>query len=209
MPLIGPYFHFGFAPDKAWQLTTGRLWLQVVPGAALFVGGLMTLASSNRAFAALGAWLAAIGGAWFALSVPLSTLWADRGQPQLGQALGDTNRQVIERVTLLYGLGVVAVFLAAVALGRLTIVGVKDAALAEQRSDRADMSDLDPDAAPTTLEERRPNLPHRRSQGDEEPLKAQGAWPEKVPATPTDSMAPRTVGSGDVRVAGGEEGRDT
>ncbi|MFB9839209.1 hypothetical protein, partial [Actinoallomurus acaciae] len=132
MPLVGPYFHFGFAPDKAWHLTSGRVWLQIVPGAAVFLGGLIALASANRAFAAFGAWLAALGGAWFGVGVPLSGLWADRRHTILGSALGGTTRQVAEQITLLYGLGVVAVFLAAVALGLLDVVGVRDAALAEQ-----------------------------------------------------------------------------
>src|SRR4051794_23689694 len=138
MPLIGPYFNFGFIPDKAWHFTSGRVWLQIVPGIAVFLGGLITLGSSNRAFAAFGAWLAALGGAWFVVGVPLSALWADHGHTQLGQALGDTTRRVSEQLTLLYGLGVVAVFLAAVALGRLAVVGVKDAALAEQAAEQTD-----------------------------------------------------------------------
>src|SRR3954454_3675882 len=127
VPLIGPYFDFGFAPDKAWHFTSGRVWLQIVPGAAVFLGGLITLGSRKRAFAAFGAWLAALGGAWFAIGAPLSGLWADHNATRLGSALGDTTRQVTEQLTLLYGLGVVTVFLAAVALGRLAVVGVKDA----------------------------------------------------------------------------------
>ena len=63
MPLIGPYFHFGFTPDKAWHCTSGRVWLQIVPGLAVFLGGLIALGSANRAFAAFGAWLEEAGAA--------------------------------------------------------------------------------------------------------------------------------------------------
>lgn len=216
MPLIGPYFHFGFTPDKAWHFTSGRVWLQIVPGIAVFLGGLMTLGSTNRAFAAFGAWLAALGGAWFVVGVPLSALWADHGHTQLGQALGDTNRQVAEQVTLLYGLGVVSVFLAAVALGRLAVVAVKDAALAERDEhtdrDATPPTTEDPRATEPTVEQRRPFLPRRTHRGDETVPPTQGPWPERVPATPTEPMAPRTAGPADVKVAGrpgAEETRDT
>jgi hypothetical protein len=203
MPLIGPYFHFGFAPDKTWDFTSGRVWLQIVPGAAVFLGGLITLGSGNRAFAAFGAWLAALGGAWFTVGVPLSGLWTDHHDIRLGQALGDTTRQVSEQLTLLYGLGVVTVFLAAVALGRLAVVGVKDAALAEQAAERdatvppaGERGVVDP-----TVEERRPVLPRRRVR-DHDESRARGPWVEKVPPTPTEPMTPQAAAPSDVKVAG-------
>jgi hypothetical protein len=190
MPLIGPYFHFGFAPDKAWDVTSGRLWLQIVPGAAVFLGGLITLTSANRAFAAFGAWLAALGGAWFVVGVPLSALWADQGRTQLGQAVGDSTKKVTEQLTLLYGFGVVAVFVAAVALGRLAVVGVKDARLAEQ--DAAPAPEDEPGTGP------RPPLARRRRVGT---AAAEGQWQrEKVPPTPAEAT---TTGPADVKVAGG------
>ncbi|GAB2845651.1 hypothetical protein GCM10027176_56840 [Actinoallomurus bryophytorum] len=200
VPIIGPYFHFGFTPDKAWDFTSGRMLLQIVPGCAVFLGGLVALASANRAFAAFGAWLAAVGGAWFAVGVPLSALWADQGDMRLGQAVGGTTRQVVEQITLLYGLGVVAVFLAAVALGRLAVVGVKDARLAEEASAApvaGDDSELEPSPGP------RPPLIRRRggTKRDNVPP-PRGPWPEEVPATPSDSTTPRTTNPSDVKVAG-------
>jgi hypothetical protein len=206
MPLIGPYFHFGFTPDKAWHLTSGRVWLQIIPGCAVFLGGLITLASANRAFAAFGAWLAALGGAWFVVGVPLSALWADQGRARLGQALGGTSRQVTEQISLLYGLGVVAVFLAAVALGRLAVVGVRDAALAERTEQEA----VDDTAAPDASTDQRPPLERRRP-GPERGVvpPRRGPWPENVPDTPTESTDPRTVGPADVKVAGETGAEDT
>jgi hypothetical protein len=206
-PLIGPYFHFAFTPDKAWTFTSGRVWLQVVPGAAVALGGLIAVASANRAFAAFGAWLAALGGGWFVVGVPLSRLWADQGRIQLGQPVGGTTRQVVEQVTMLYGLGAVVVFLAALALGRLAVVGVRDAALAEQESAHVEEHPV-PDSSDDTREA--PALPRRRPER-----------PESVPATPPEQTAPRsrpestpgntptTSGPGDVRVAGGRGADDT
>jgi hypothetical protein len=206
LPLIGPYFHFGFTPDKAWHLTSGRVWLQILPGVAVFVGGLIALASANRAFAAFGAWLAALGGAWFAVGVPLSGAWSTDG-PHLGQALGGTTRQVAEQLTLLYGLGVVAVFLAAVALGRLAVVGVRDAALAEQaaRTDRpAPVTEERPvsEASPGP----RPPLESRRAGREDAEPAPHGPLPERVPPKPAE---PGPVGPADVKVAGTTEGNRT
>src|SRR5215471_17842090 len=65
IPFVGPYFGYAFTPDKAWAYTSGRLWLSIVPGAAAFLGGLVVLASDSAA--AAGAFLAALGGAWFVL----------------------------------------------------------------------------------------------------------------------------------------------
>ena len=62
-PFVGPYFGYAYTPDRAWAYTSGRLWLSVLPGAAVFLGGLFVLAS-NRA-ASSGAFLAALGGTWF------------------------------------------------------------------------------------------------------------------------------------------------
>jgi hypothetical protein len=203
MPLIGPYFHFGFTPDKAWHFTSGRMWLQIVPGLAVFLGGLIALGSANRAFAAFGAWLAALGGAWFAVGVPVSAVWADQGHTQLGQALGGTTRQVAEQLSLLYGLGVVAVFLAAVALGRLAVVGVKDARLAEQRTDEdVATADTEENPRPDPSAGPRPPLVRRKARREQAAVPPpRGPWPaEKVPATPTES--PATTNPSDVKVAG-------
>ena len=208
MPLVGPYFHFGFAPDQAWHFTYGRVWLQIMPGVAVLFGGLITLGSSIRAFGALGAWLAALGGAWFVIAAPLSALWSDHNPTRLGPALGSSTRQVAEQLTLLYGLGVVAVFLAAVALGRLAVVGVKDAALAEQAAEAAEEDGRDAappatarDGSEPTVTQRRRRLPLRGGRDQDAPP-VQGPWPERVPPTPTESMTARTAGPSDVKVAG-------
>ena len=66
-PFIGHYLHFGFAPDKAWDYTTGRLYLSAIPGAAALLGGLMMLITRNRAFGISGGVLGALGGAWFVI----------------------------------------------------------------------------------------------------------------------------------------------
>ncbi|URN02731.1 hypothetical protein LUW74_04720 [Actinomadura madurae] len=124
LPLAGPYFDFGFAPDDPWVYNTDRLQLSIVPGAATALGGLIVLLSANRAFGMAGAWLAALGGAWFAVGTPVATLW---DVPGVGAPLGtEEARHLGEQLAGFTGLGVVVVFLAALALGRFAVAGVRE-----------------------------------------------------------------------------------
>jgi hypothetical protein len=125
---IGPYFHYAYTPDKAWTYTTGRLWLEIVPAAGTILGGLILSTSASRPGAIFGAWLAALSGAWFALGGLFSTLWSIGGT---GQPVGDKLHRVVEQIGFFTGLGVVIVFLAAVALGRLTVIGARERLAAE------------------------------------------------------------------------------
>jgi hypothetical protein len=129
IPFAGPYFDFAFTPDQAWTWTAARGWLEVLPGAATVVGGLLLLASRNRATAMLGGWLTVLAGAWFvvgrALAGPLGI--GDVGGPV---AITDNKRTVLE-LAYFYGLGSLIIFLGAVALGRLSVRSVRDVAYAE------------------------------------------------------------------------------
>src|SRR5690348_4133054 len=129
---IGPYFHFAYTPDKAWVYTTGRLWLEILPGAATVLGGLLVLGSARRHTAMFGAFLAALGGAWFVVGNLVSTLW-NSGTPQAGVPAGTgLTRLAAENLGFFTGLGVLIVFFAALALGRFAVVGVRETALVER-----------------------------------------------------------------------------
>jgi hypothetical protein len=125
---VGPYFHYAYTPDSAWSYTSGRLWLEVLPGAGALAGGLIALASASRPVAMFGAWLAAISGAWFALGTIIGHAWAGSGLTA-GTPAGGPATRVVEQIGFFTGLGVVIVFLAALALGRLSVVGVRDGAI--------------------------------------------------------------------------------
>ena len=84
IPFIGPYFHYAYTPDKAWDYTSARLWLEILPGAAAFLGGMLLLTARGRMAAAFGAMLAAAAGAWFTLGTVLNPLW-NHGQPLGGR----------------------------------------------------------------------------------------------------------------------------
>ena len=93
------------------------------------LGGLITLGSSYRHMAMFGAWLAAISGAWFVLGTALRPLWNGPGSagPSAGTAVGSQMMRMWEQVGFFTGLGVLVVLLAAMALGRFTVIGAREA----------------------------------------------------------------------------------
>jgi hypothetical protein len=126
IPFVGPLFGYAYSPDRAWHFTMGILWLEILPAAAVVLGGLLLLSSANRVIAQLGGWLAALGGAWFVVGSTLSTLWTG-GTPAAGVPAGPgTLQMAMERIGFFYGLGAVVMFLAAFALGRTSVVAVRD-----------------------------------------------------------------------------------
>jgi hypothetical protein len=121
IPFIGPYFHYAYTPDKAWTYNTGRLWLEILPGAAALLGGLMMIAASGRHTALFGAFLGIISGAWFALGNVVAPLWTT-ANPAGVPASTTTLMRVVEQVGFFTGLGVAMVLVAAAAAGRVTAV---------------------------------------------------------------------------------------
>jgi hypothetical protein len=130
VPFIGPYFHYAYTPDKAWTYTSGRLWLEILPGAAVALGGLIVLVSAYRPVAHFGAWLAALGGAWFALGSVIGPTWTGMNMTT-GTPVGGHVTRALEQIGFFTGLGVVIVLLAAMALGRFSVISVRDARRAE------------------------------------------------------------------------------
>jgi len=180
IPFIGPYFHFAYTPDTAWTYTVGRLWLEIIPGVATIIGGLILLVSAFRPTAIVGACLAAAGGAWFALGAVMAPLWTGYGTvgPNAipaalypGVPTGGPVHMVAEHLAFFTGLGVVIVFIAALALGRLAVIGARDVELVTGR--------IAPEEEPVTSP-----LPRRRSL-------ARSARDEE-PATDTEDEGQRT-----------------
>jgi hypothetical protein len=130
IPFVGPYFSYAYTPDRAWAWTAGRLWLEILPGAAAIVGGLMLMGTAHRAIGVFAGWLASAAGAWFVVGPILSRLW-NGPEGSTGTPIGGTSRQVFEQIGFFSGLGVVILFLAAQALGRFTVRSVRDVAAAE------------------------------------------------------------------------------
>jgi hypothetical protein len=140
IPFIGPNFHYAYTPDKAWTYTTGRLWLDILPGAAAFLGGLIVLTSSYRPTAHFGAWLAAFSGAWFALGGLIGPTWI-KMQMVPGTPVGDAAHRTLEQIGFFTGLGVAIVLLAAMAIGRFSVISVSDARRAARVADETPVVD--------------------------------------------------------------------
>lgn len=122
IPFVGPNFDFAYTPGHAW--TTGRGWLEVLPGVATAVGGLLLIVSGNRASAMLGGWLAALGGAWFVVGGTLAPLLriGSAGDPV---AATDRKRAALE-LAYFSGLGVLIAFLSGAVLARLAVRLARD-----------------------------------------------------------------------------------
>ena len=128
IPFVGPYFNYAYTPDKAWTYNTGRLWLELLPGVAVFLGGVLLMVAKGRHTALFGALLAAAAGAWFTLGTVLSPLW-NHHIPMGGSPAGvSVYMRIMEQLGFFTALGVVIVFVAAVALGRVASVasGIRD-----------------------------------------------------------------------------------
>jgi hypothetical protein len=120
IPFVGPYFGYAYTPDVTWTYTSGRLWLSILPGAAAFLGGLL-IVGSERGTAA-GGLLAALGGAWFVVGQHVTAVFASSispGSPATAAkaVFSPATMKFLEGLGFYYGLGVVIVFLAAIAIG--------------------------------------------------------------------------------------------
>lgn len=135
VPFIGPYFNFGITPkpNDAWHWTSGRGWLEVLPGAVALVGGLLLLLSSSRLMTLVGAWLGIVGGAWLVIGTSLSEvlkLSAGGPDPSLGKG-----GRAAESLLYFFGIGAAIVLVAGIALGRLSVHSVRDVRAAERRAE--------------------------------------------------------------------------
>jgi drug/metabolite transporter superfamily protein YnfA len=129
VPFIGPYFGYYYGPDKTWLYNSDRLWLSVVPAAAAFLGGLIVLALPRAS--AFGAVLAALGGVWFVVGVPVLAVarpGSGPGAPAAapGAMFSPATMHLLENIGFFSGVGIVIVFLAALALGRSGVTRVAD-----------------------------------------------------------------------------------
>lgn len=122
IPFVGPYFDYAYTPDKAWTYTSGRFWLSILPGAVVVLGGLMILMSGR--VASVGAFLAALGGAWFIVGRPVMDTFVHNGSISAGSPIAATGAafsastmQFLEGIGFFYGLGAVILFIAARTLG--------------------------------------------------------------------------------------------
>lgn len=137
IPFVGPYFKFGInpRPNESWHWTSGRGWLEVLPGVVAIVGGLLLLLSSSRLMTLLGSWLGALAGIWLIVGTSLAeVLKINAGSPRASKHPG---LQALESLLYFFAIGAAILLVAAVALGRLSVHSVRDVRAAEHRAELA------------------------------------------------------------------------
>jgi len=135
VPFIGPSFDLGYtpSPNSTWHWTSARGWLEVLPGAAAFLGGLLLLVSTSRAMTVFGGWLAALGGAWLVIGPALApAINLDPGSPD--PSMG-TNGRAATTLLYFFATGAVILFIASVGLGRVSVQSLRDVRAAERRAE--------------------------------------------------------------------------
>jgi hypothetical protein len=116
IPFVGPYFHFVLGPDQHWKWTTGRLWLNVLPGAVAALGGLILMGGGPRVSGRFGALMALAAGIWFVVGPDVSMLW-NHGVAQTGTPHGrHVFKRFLEFLTFHSGIGALITALAAYSL---------------------------------------------------------------------------------------------
>ena len=123
VPLLGPYFGFGFFTDSAWSFSARHWELLLLPGIAIFLGGMvMTMPSAGLGW--LGGLLAAAGGAWLLVGPSLHPLWTSVAQTRILVPHGETLDALLW-IGYFYGTGALTMWLAGFGKGlvsRRTVV---------------------------------------------------------------------------------------
>jgi hypothetical protein len=115
VPLAGPYFHFGFDTSAKWRFSQDHWTLSLIPGIAIFAGGLL-MTRRTRAAGWLGGMLAVAGGVWLVIGPSLNPVWSDTG---LAPLAGSAWKTALRWIACFYGAGALAVYLGAHAQGLL------------------------------------------------------------------------------------------
>ena len=75
VPLVGPYFRFGFDTATRWRFSQLHGVTSLGPGIAIFLGGVLLL-SRRRLLADIGALGVLAGGVWLVVVPSLHGLWS-------------------------------------------------------------------------------------------------------------------------------------
>jgi hypothetical protein len=164
IPFVGPYFNYQIGTQDTWDWSANRLYLDVLPGVAAVLGGLIMMGSLRRISASFGALLALAGGIWLVIGPTMSMLW-ENGQLGTGPAFGSEGVRVLEWLGFFYGVGALITLFSAYALGFLAALPVRGEAVAPRARDEARARDQAAAPAPGTDrdEEREPVAAHSES----------------------------------------------
>lgn len=141
IPLIGPYFNYSYSPDESWHFSIARWWLQFLPGLVALAAGAIVMVSANRAAASTAAWFGVAAGAWLVIGRDCAA-WLGIDSPGFPTAKGNFGR-TLESVGMFSGIGALIIFVAAGAVGRLSIRSVRDVRAAQKHERKADAQQRD------------------------------------------------------------------
>lgn len=115
VPLIGPYFNFGFFTAGKWVFSSMHWEMLLGPGIALFAAGLLTLLPDSRA-GALGGLLAVLAGVWLLVGPSLHPIWSGQVAVAIRHPQWLTS---LIWIGYFYGTGAIALYLGGVLHGLL------------------------------------------------------------------------------------------
>jgi hypothetical protein len=116
VPLVGPYFNFGFFTSSTWVFSGIHWEMLLGPGIALFLGGLlMTMPASP--LGSFGALLALAASVWLLVGPSLHPIWSGLVAPRTPHA--QWMRSLLW-IGYFYGAGAVGVYLSGLLHGMLS-----------------------------------------------------------------------------------------
>jgi hypothetical protein len=115
VPLVGPYFNFGFFTSNTWVFSGIHWELLLGTGIALFVGGLLTTIPSSP-LGGLGGLLSLTASVWLLVGPSLHPIWS--GQVAIATSHPQWLQSLIW-IGYFYGTGAIGVYLSGVLHGLL------------------------------------------------------------------------------------------
>ena len=115
VPLVGPYFDFGFGTDNTWSFSEQHWILSLAPGILAALAGLLMLVP-NRGASSFWAFLATAAGAWLVVGPSLYPVWSSADVQPTGDSEG---MNALLWIGYFYGPGALLLYLSGMAHGLL------------------------------------------------------------------------------------------
>jgi hypothetical protein len=115
VPLVGPYFDFGFHTDEAWQFGEAHWILSIAPGLVAAIAGVLMILPT-RVGGRLVGFIALLAGAWLIVGPSLYPLWSEAEVEPIG---GSETMVALMWIGYYYGTGALIVFLSGLYEGML------------------------------------------------------------------------------------------
>ena len=115
VPLVGPYFDFGFHTEDAWSFSQPDWILSLGPGLTAALAGLLMVVP-NRVASSFWVFVAAVAGAWLVVGPTLYPLWSST---DIQPIAGSETTNVLLWIGYFYGPGALILYFSGLAHGLL------------------------------------------------------------------------------------------